>query len=427
MQPKVSIIIPVYNVEKYLRKCLDSCINQTLKELEIIVVNDCSPDNSDEIMQEYEIRYPDLIKCIYLKENIKLGGARNRGIEIAQGKYIMFVDSDDYIAEDMCEKLYNSIISNDADIVICDCYHVINDGEKYLAAFNPEAHSKDNIQKQLFFNNSVQISAWGKLYKKELLGTCLFPEHLYYEDLATVLIWLLKAEKINYIAEPLYYYLYRNNSITNVYEYSNKIQEVTALIKLIENLKNENLFDINNYDIKKHILKLVYSFIIRYMCCFLTCNHEKLDLLRECIRENIPNYEEIIDKYCLLMESEKYVLVKFLNDSNFFENLRKNSEKFFTARENFALWGTGVWGKNIYSFINQFGVKPVCFIDSNIEQQGKYIDGIEITSLEKLNDTCDMIVVAIKDKKVFDEIKGIVKQSKRNIDVIHYIDLFKVK
>ena len=89
MNVKVSIIIPVYNVENYLRRCLDSCINQTLMEIEIIVVNDASPDNSDFIMKEYEKNYPEKIKCIYLKENLCQGGARNIGIQIAKGQYLI--------------------------------------------------------------------------------------------------------------------------------------------------------------------------------------------------------------------------------------------------------------------------------------------------------------------------------------------------
>lgn len=121
---KVSIVVPVYNVEKYLKKCLDSLVRQTLEEIEIILVNDASPDKSDIIMEQFRERYPDKIKCIYLKENLSQGGARNQGIKIATGEYITFVDSDDYVDVTMCEQLYKKAEETGSDIVICDAYRV---------------------------------------------------------------------------------------------------------------------------------------------------------------------------------------------------------------------------------------------------------------------------------------------------------------
>lgn len=97
---EVSIIVPVYNVEKYLNRCIESLLNQTYKNIEIILVNDASPDNSIAIMKEYEKKYPDIIKCIYLTKNVRQGGARNRGLKIAKGKFICFVDSDDWVDSD---------------------------------------------------------------------------------------------------------------------------------------------------------------------------------------------------------------------------------------------------------------------------------------------------------------------------------------
>lgn len=97
---EVSIIVPVYNVEKYLNRCVESLLNQTYKNIEIILVNDASPDNSIAIMKEYEKKYPDIIKCIYLTKNVRQGGARNRGLKIAKGKFICFVDSDDWVDSD---------------------------------------------------------------------------------------------------------------------------------------------------------------------------------------------------------------------------------------------------------------------------------------------------------------------------------------
>lgn len=115
---KISIVVVVYNVEEYLRDCLESLVNQTMEDIEIIVVNDDSPDHSDIIMREYEEKYPTKVRCIYLEKNLCLGGARNKGILVAKGEYIMFVDSDDYVDVSMCQKLYNVAMKKNADIVV---------------------------------------------------------------------------------------------------------------------------------------------------------------------------------------------------------------------------------------------------------------------------------------------------------------------
>ena len=126
---KVSVIVPVYNVEKYIDKCLNTLVNQTLKDIEIIIVNDGSPDNSQEIIDKYQKKYPKKIKS-YIKENGGQGSARNFGLEKATGEYIGYVDSDDFIELDMYEKLYNKAKKHDLDISICGNYCLTESGEK---------------------------------------------------------------------------------------------------------------------------------------------------------------------------------------------------------------------------------------------------------------------------------------------------------
>lgn len=120
---KISIVIPVYNVEKYLRTCLDSVVNQTFKDIEIVIVNDGSKDGSLDILKEYESRYPKLI-TVYSTENRGVSHARNYGIARSHGEYLLFVDSDDYIEPDMCEKLYEKASKDNNDIVICKYYDI---------------------------------------------------------------------------------------------------------------------------------------------------------------------------------------------------------------------------------------------------------------------------------------------------------------
>ena len=126
--PKVSIIIPVYNVEKYLKKCLDSVVNQTLKDIEIIVVNDGSPDNSQKIIDEYAKKYSQIAS--YTKENGGLSDARNYGIKKSKGKYLAFIDSDDFIDHDMIKKMYNKAVKENLDIVVCNSVEVYENGLK---------------------------------------------------------------------------------------------------------------------------------------------------------------------------------------------------------------------------------------------------------------------------------------------------------
>ena len=159
----VSVIVPVYNTEKYLEKCLDSIVNQTFNNYEIIIINDGSPDNSETIIQEYLKKYPQKIKY-YKKENGGLSEARNMGILKSSGKYLMFVDSDDYISEDMIEKLYNCIETQDSDMAICNMIKIDSkNNSTKIINYNP---GTVNIleDKKILFNLPC---ACNKMYNKK--------------------------------------------------------------------------------------------------------------------------------------------------------------------------------------------------------------------------------------------------------------------
>ena len=126
---KVSVIVPVYNTEKYLRRCLDSLVNQTLDEIEIIVINDCSTDNSKEIIKEYKNKYKNIV-LIDNKVNKGIGYNRNMGIKKAKGKYISFVDSDDWVNETMYDKMYKKATDDNLDLVLCNYIKVLEDGDE---------------------------------------------------------------------------------------------------------------------------------------------------------------------------------------------------------------------------------------------------------------------------------------------------------
>ena len=185
--PKVSVILPIYNVEKYLRKCLDSVVNQTLKDIEIICINDCSADNCENIILEYA-KKDGRIKLINHLENQGLGYARNTGLINSNCDYISFIDSDDFISIDYIEYLYNTAIKYDADIVFTDNIYTVNEAKLYI---KPYYHNRINIWKKKFKKNETWkegisdfnvntpekentpeyplVVAWNKLYKRNFL------------------------------------------------------------------------------------------------------------------------------------------------------------------------------------------------------------------------------------------------------------------
>ena len=173
---KISVIVPVYNVEKYLSKCLDSLANQTLKDIEIIIVNDGSPDNSQKIIDEYVKKYNNMKS--YIKENGGLSDARNFGIKKATGEYISFLDSDDYVTHDMYERMYEKAISNNFDIVVCDLNYVTDD--KITKIYSRIEKDTDNIKKEML---DIYPSACNKIFKKELFDSGIeFKKGVLFED-----------------------------------------------------------------------------------------------------------------------------------------------------------------------------------------------------------------------------------------------------
>ena len=209
MKDLISIIIPVYNVSDYLDKCLESIVNQTYKKIEIIIIDDGSTDNSGNICDKWA-NIDSRIK-VYHQENKGLSCARNLGIKKSTGKYLFFIDSDDFVSLDIIEFLYNSLINNNADIATCMNYR-----KKYKNLGNKSyICNKEESLKKLLYQENCLVNVWGKLYKKELFNDVLFPKKMILEDLATTYLLFSKSKKtiINTIGK--YYYVKRNDSIIN--------------------------------------------------------------------------------------------------------------------------------------------------------------------------------------------------------------------
>lgn len=226
----VSMIIPVYNVRDYLRKCLDSVAAQTYKALEVIVVNDGSPDDSLEIILEYTAKYPHF-SC-YTIENRGQGGARNYGMEQATGDYIMFLDSDDYIAPNCVEALVSAAESTGSDMVVANCYDVREDGSILDAYKNVYKSAVTNLtqEPEILFN---RVAPWGKLYKRELLEGLQFACRVWYEDMRLIPKLYLRASKVCYIEDSLVYYVQRRGSTMNNKNYRRNLEVIEAFQDLL--------------------------------------------------------------------------------------------------------------------------------------------------------------------------------------------------
>ena len=241
--PKISIIVPVYNVEKYIDKCLSSLTEQTLQDIEIIIVNDGTLDNSEKIIEKYVIKYPSKIKY-YEKKNGGLSSARNYGLEYATGEYIAFLDSDDYVETNMYEEMYNLAKKENADMVECNFIWEWEYG-KQIFDKRREYKTKEEMMKK------PRVVAWNKIYKREILNKykIRFPEGLIYEDMEFFYKLLPHLNKISYINKYLVHYIQRDDSIT-----SKQTERVENIFKILDNIFDYYI-DQNLYNKYKKELK----------------------------------------------------------------------------------------------------------------------------------------------------------------------------
>ena len=235
---KISVIVAVYNTEKYVKKCIESLLNQTYKNLEIIIIEDCSTDDSKKILKNYEKK--DRIKILYNEKNKGLSYSRNLGIQNSTGNYVGFIDSDDYVADDYFEKLMNSIIINKSDVAICDMkliYENDNNKEVINKCFD------GNLNLVNVINNGLVASACNKLFEKKLISKYEFAVGKVNEDIAVVIPALVNAKKISYASDCYYNYVQRNNSIQNSNFSEKRFDIIEAIDTTLERVKGNKRFD----------------------------------------------------------------------------------------------------------------------------------------------------------------------------------------
>ena len=254
---KISVIVPVYNVEKYIKKCLDSLVNQTLDGVEIIVVNDGSPDNSQKIIDEYTKKYKNVKS--YIKENGGLSDARNYGIKKATGKYISFVDSDDYIRNDMLEIMYNYAIKEDLDVVVCDSINVYDNGSEILIKSNN--NYSDNDVRNYIISPPMACT---RLFKKTIFDKIQFKKNIYYEDLEMTPKVVNITDKIGFVSEGLYYYVQRDGSIMKQNVFNKKLLNIFDVLKSNKDLLEDKFPEEIEYMYITHLLRTASLRFLNY-------------------------------------------------------------------------------------------------------------------------------------------------------------------
>lgn len=224
--PKISVIVPVYKVEPYLRKCLDSIVGQTYENLEIILVDDGSPDNCGAICDEYAAR-DERIRVIH-QPNGGLSAARNAGLDMATGEYIGFVDSDDWIEADMYEYLLSGAQRAAADIAVCGLFEELPGRQNCRCWWEAETFDTESGLEQLFLRKKYSHSAWDKLYRRALFDGVRFPKGRNFEDIATTYRVFEKAKTVQLMPEAKYHYLQRPDSIMGDASLRNRVDSYLA-------------------------------------------------------------------------------------------------------------------------------------------------------------------------------------------------------
>jgi len=224
--PKISVIVPVYNVELFIKRCLDSIIKQTFIDFELILVNDNSPDNCPEICNEY-VNKDNRIKVVHNSVNQGSPISRKIGLENASGEYIQFIDGDDLVEKNMLERLYNTAVSGDYDIVWHDFYDFNNSYREQKI----EQLNKIGIYKKLFdYESGITSAVWNKFTKREILLQVNFPKAMQWEDLVITVQLINKADKIKHLAEAFYHHIDNPGSISR-----NKERKIKGLMDIFEN------------------------------------------------------------------------------------------------------------------------------------------------------------------------------------------------
>lgn len=261
---KLSVIVPVYNMaaDGKLEYCLNSLVNQTIEDYEIIAVDDCSTDNSLEILRTYEQKYPEKFRVIASPVNRRQGGAKNLGLEIAAGEWIGFIDSDDWVTQDFYEKLLTRAEETGADMVGCD-YHLTGEHSMRIGQIVPNNRpqqtgilDKEKYRSLILDSGSLVV----KIYKRHIILDYpnRFPEHIFYEDNAIGNSWMLRAKHFEYLPEPLYYYYQHDTSTVHTITKERCLDRMEAARVMVQEAKEFGYLEEYYAEIESSFTTLFY-------------------------------------------------------------------------------------------------------------------------------------------------------------------------
>lgn len=229
--PKISVVIPTYNRSKELINCIYSLTNQTLKDIEIIIIDDGSTDNTESVINNIKDKRIKYIK----RKNHGIGSSRNCGIELSTGDFISFIDSDDYVDSTFLEKMYKKAVSDNLDLVVCDYYNFYKNGNKECVTIPTFKNTNIKDNKELIL--TINYGPCNKLYKKTLIKNIRYKENIKYEDMPFVLECIKESKKIGKVNEPLNYFLMDNISETTTRD--KKIFDIFKVLDIVKVIYNE--------------------------------------------------------------------------------------------------------------------------------------------------------------------------------------------
>ena len=321
MEELISVIVPIYNVEKYLNKCIESIINQSYSNLEIILVDDGSKDSSGIMCDSYILK-DKRIKVIH-KENGGLSDARNVGLDKAKGEYIVFIDSDDWIDEKMIEILYNIVKKNNSDISICDYFLAYNE-EIQTQKEDIEVINLSNIEalKKIYDKDLgvCMIVAWNKLYKRNLFKDDIrYPYGKIHEDEFTTYKLLYKAEKISYTNQKMYYYRQRENSITSSFN-KKRLDCLEAFDERVKYMK----YIVKNEYLYRKTLREYYGLIISIYFKYEKFYGNDKKTLKELKKKSLKVFMETKIQWSA---KQKIIFGSFIINPKIFKIVEKISQK----------------------------------------------------------------------------------------------------
>ena len=312
-EPKISIIIPVYNVEKYLRECLDSCINQTLQDIEIICVDDCSPDNSIKILEEYQQK-DSRIKIFRHAINKNLGAARNTGLANATGEYVWFIDSDDYIDTKACQILYDAIKEFDVDMLCFSALKFVDTDERRKFIYDAYYHQGVQISKIYYpktnwegvkFPN-LNVSACLYLTKKSVIQNFRFREGVWHEDSDFTPILLSSVDSFCYIPYTAYFYRINQNSIMQSSMSQKRSEDLIKILEYLDKFVTDNKISKNHFLYHQLVAEIYY--ISEILQSITDIKPNNLDILTNLQKK----YRRSLDAHIKTLRPPRYSLKRFV-------------------------------------------------------------------------------------------------------------------